>query len=271
MGLGYDSPAMGSDPTVAGAIFSGPAVEGPATRQAGFWQRTFAFVIDSTIVAILCLVLGLFFKNFFSRQPVEGSIIGFAIALVYFALLARIVGNGQTLGQRFFNLTVISRDGNSLSLPRSLLRYAILLAPLYLGTAVAAVGLRSLSWLMDTASFAIFYLYIFNWRTRQSLHDLATDAFVIDAPGNGKVMTPGFWPWHWAILGLVLILIANNGLFIGTSNEALPELRAIQKAVIDSGKVQGIPNVSLEENTAPPRIIRTLRVTIVPKGILEKL
>jgi hypothetical protein len=162
---------------------------------------------------------------------------------------------------------VVDKDGKVLSLPRSLSRYSILLAPLYLGTTVDAAGWRPLGWLLDITSIAIFYLCIFNRATRQSLHDLATDAFVIDAPGNGGVSSPHFWRWHWAILGLVLLLFAAADCWMvrATSNEAMPELIAIQQALIQSGKVQGVPNVTLQENKVPPRIIRTLRATVVPK------
>jgi uncharacterized RDD family membrane protein YckC len=80
------------------------------------------------------------------------------IALIYFAWFGSKFGNGQRPGHRFFNFAVVDEDGNFLSLPRSLLRCSILLAPVYLGTAVDATGWWTLGWLLDAAGFAILYL-----------------------------------------------------------------------------------------------------------------
>jgi uncharacterized RDD family membrane protein YckC len=86
--------AMGISPTVGCSMLFDSAAESLPTRPAGFWQRIFAFAIDPIIVATVCLVLGLAFKNFFSRESALASILAFLIALVYFGWFGSKFGNG---------------------------------------------------------------------------------------------------------------------------------------------------------------------------------
>jgi hypothetical protein len=87
----------------------------------------------------------------------------------------------------------------------------------------------------------IVYLYLFNVRTRQSLHDLEAEAYVVDANTEGFIVTKGFWKWHCAVLGgglfagaaLTSIMIGGLG-----KNSLFGELMSVQRAVLDSGKVQ---------------------------------
>ena len=66
-------------------------------------------------------------------------------------------------------------------------------------------------------------------------------AYVVDANTKGQVETKRFWKWHWAVLGgglfagAVLISVIVGGL--GKSS-SFRELLSVQRAVLDSGKVQ---------------------------------
>jgi uncharacterized RDD family membrane protein YckC len=53
-------------------------------------------------------------------------LIGFAIALAYFGICKSRIGGGQTLGKRWLDVRVVDAHDQLLSLPRSLLGYAVL-------------------------------------------------------------------------------------------------------------------------------------------------
>ncbi len=188
--------------------------------------------------------------NFFSRSQAAGMLIGFALTLPYFAILGSSQGGGQTLGHRITHLEVADRQRETHSVKRSFLRYLILLAPILL-TAVALpvsgrFGVKSgIDWLLVGAEVAICYLYLLNRSTRQSLHDLATDTYVVDEGTIGDVHLPRFWAGHWAILGCVLVgaaLLSGLGKIVGQS-DPFPELNAVQLAVLDSGKVRSVSDL----------------------------
>ncbi len=243
----------------------------PSRIVAGFWRRIFAFVIDALITAVLCGLLGFGFYNFFSRSQAAGMLIGFALTLPYFAILGSSQGGGQTLGHRITHLEVVDRQGKLISVKRSFLRYLILLAPILL-TAVALpvsgrFGVKSgIDWLLVGAEVAICYLYLLNRSTRQSLHDLATDTYVVDEGTIGDVHLPRFWAGHWAILGCVLVgaaLLSGLGKIVGQS-DPFPELNAVQLAVLDSGKVRSVSDL-VQKNWTNGETSTTLNVIVVWK------
>jgi uncharacterized RDD family membrane protein YckC len=225
-----------------------PPIETPSYTQvrsiAGFWRRILAFVIDVVVTGLLCLVLGLFFRDAFEHSPVWSSLIGLALTLAYFSSMGSSEQDGQTLGMRFCSIQVVNRDGSSLSLGRSLLRYSILLTPILLSSVFDA-GTSStirtaVSYLLSSVVLAIFYLFIFNSRTRQSLHDLAVGTFVVDAPGFGEVEAPAFWRMHWFVLPAIIVL------FYGASVVLAPRLLQMDpfpELVSIPSKVQELPIV----------------------------
>jgi uncharacterized RDD family membrane protein YckC len=200
-------------------------------------------------------------------------VIGFALTLAYFAILGNSIGGGQTIGHRITQIQVVGRGGEHISLTRSLLRYLIVLGPILLTSAVlpsfVGHGIKaSIDWLFFGAEIVIVYLYVFNTRTRQSLHDLATNTYVVDALIVGRVEFPRIWPWHWAILGgsafVGLALLIGFGNTIRDAGP-YPELIVIQKAVLDSGSVQSA-DVSIQKNWSNGKTSTGLIVSVVWRG-----
>jgi uncharacterized RDD family membrane protein YckC len=225
---------------VQGPTFSDPAAveqAKPPTRYfAGFWRRLFALMIDGLLTAVPCFLLGYLFYDFFSRSSGWATATGFAITFPYFAILGSSIGNGQTLGQRWTGIEVVDAQGNHLSLTRSLLRYAILLVPFLFRQATLP---SYLAWPLEMAGLAIIYLYLFNTGTRQTLHDLATGSFVVEAPGIGVVEERRPWVGHWVILGALGILgIVATPLLNRTG--PFPELLAVQRTLLDSGNFREV-------------------------------
>jgi uncharacterized RDD family membrane protein YckC len=251
--------------------FLSPSVPMPSRIVAGFWRRLFAFVIDALITAVPCGLLGFGFYNFFCRSQAPGMLIGFAVTLPYFAILGSSEGGGRTVGHRITRLEVVDRQGKLISAKRSFLRYLILLAAILLTSAALPVSGRfgikaSIDWLLVGAEFAIGYLYLFNRRTRQSLHDLATGTYVVDAGSVGEVQFHRLWAGHWAILGGALVgaaLLSSLGKTIRQTGP-FPELTAVQLAVLESGKVQSVSDL-IQENWTNGETSTTLNVIVVWK------
>jgi uncharacterized RDD family membrane protein YckC len=257
-----------------GTLILGAAVTPTVHREvAGFWRRVFAFVIDAFLTAIPCGVLGFVFHQFFTAHRAEGVLVGFALTLPYFAILGSSVGAGQTPGHRLTDLQVVDQQGSPISLKRSALRYSILLVPILLSSELVPAFERfgintAVDWLLSVGEFAILYLYVFNRRTRQSLHDLATKTYVVRIVPSGPVESGRFWPWHWMILaGTSLLAAAFSGGLINNISQSgpFPNLVRVQKAILDSDKVQSA-SVAVQKNWRNGQTTVGLTVIVIWKG-----
>lgn len=86
---------------------------------------------------------------------------------------------------------------------------------------------------------AIIYLYIFNRRTRQSLHDIVAGTFVPKRSPQGSVSFTPLWKGHIAVVGIWFILIIGLSFFIPALSQrsVFPELLEVQKSIQSSGRV----------------------------------
>lgn len=181
----------------------------------GFWRRLAALVVDGLLLGTVGFLLGLLFSEQFIALGAWGRWLGFIIELAYFGLLNSRLGNGQTLGKRLLKIRVVDGESQLLSLPRAMVRAAILATPFALngidpGASASNLYLMvPLSVLLFGGLFSILYLYLFNRRTRQSLHDLAVGSFVVNADAlESDTEREPVWPWHLRLVGLILIVAA---------------------------------------------------------------
>src|ERR1700752_3195394 len=77
---------------------------------AGFWQRVLGILIDAIVLGVFGAVLGFFLFDYFVRLGLWGRLVGFVIALIYFAPMNSRLMNGQTLGKRLVRTQVVGRD-----------------------------------------------------------------------------------------------------------------------------------------------------------------
>jgi uncharacterized RDD family membrane protein YckC len=228
----------------------------PARNISGFWGRLLAFIVDGIVVSLPCFVLGSVFYSFFSNNPRWAMLVGFAIALPYFAVMGSSLKGGQTIGQRLTQIQVVDRAGLLLPVSESIIRYLILLGPLMLTADLLPTWTPSaittgFNNLIGLAEFGIVYLYLFNNNTRQSLHDLATAAFVVDDPGTGHVDAPPLWRGHWAVLAAVVALLLAGSFAVPwlTHTESFSELTSVQTGVAQLPDVSNV-EVTLQKSTS---------------------
>jgi len=194
------------------------------TSIAGLWRRLAAFAIDCLILGVPAMLVGLALFRWVSSLGSAGRLIGFVVALLYFGLLDSRIGGGQTLGKKLFGIRVTDRAGNALSPMRSVLRFMVIATPYFLNKAgfdvdpVSAGGIL-LAYFLIFVVFgglgAIVYLFIFNRRTGQSLHDLAVGSFVVRGPPAAIPIGLSTPQLHLIVvsLWLALALIAPAAIF----------------------------------------------------------
>ncbi len=210
----------------------------------GFWRRILAFILDGFILGLVGFVLGLILSDFFALLGVWGILFGFSVAMLYFGILNSSIGGGQTIGKRLLRIEVVERKGNHISLVRSFFRYTVLGSPFFLVQALfpASVMMSPAGYLIKFVIFgfggAIVYLYIFNRRTRQSLHDLLAGTFVVRTTDGGIVYTP-VWKPHliivfvWFLIVIFLSVSMPSHYYGGVH----PKLLMLQEKIQSSDKV----------------------------------
>ncbi len=221
----------------------------------GFWRGVGALLIDTLVLGVVGFVLGLAFESVFVRMGAWGRLIGFAIALVYFGVMNSKVSGGQTLGKKFLKLRVVNSINAPISVGKSILRYIILATPFSLNgahfsnEAIPAYLIYPLSFIVAGGLFSIFYLYIFNRVTRQSLHDLMVGTFVVNTDIEkhevGKV-----WKIHFIIVAFLFVVAGLAPAFTAqfVENQPLKDMLTAQVALSNMPYVSYV-NVSSSTTT----------------------
>ena len=192
---------------------SGASGSSPA-RISGFWRRVFAYMIDGLLLAAVGVAIAIPFYAQLVTLGVAGRLIGFPIALLYFGALNSSWGDGRTLGKRLLGLRVVSRRGTTIGFARSTFRSAVFFTPYYLNGATFAPDFFGntpadavnavLAFLVVGCGISIAYLYLFNVRTRQSLHDLAAGTFVVRSRPADAQIAARIAPIHLVIVAVLL-------------------------------------------------------------------
>ena len=178
---------------------SNPADQSSGQRViSGFWRRLLALFLDLCVLGSVFQVLEsggvgkivvngrAFASGPFWSLGAWSRLVESCVALVYFGVLNSSIAWGQTFGKRIMQIQVVDRSGHTISPGRSFLRSAVLVAPFSLdGLVIPPSAMRYLifcfaGFILFGFGDAIVYLYIFNRRTRQSLHDLILGTFVAE-------------------------------------------------------------------------------------------
>lgn len=265
----------------------------PKAEIAGFWRRLGALFIDMIVLGIAGFVIGTFAFRQLVEMGQSARLIGAAIVLVYCGVLNSGLGGGGTLGKRMLGLRVVRRDGQTIGLARSLLRTIVFWAPFFLnGVFFQSVRIPGLPedpritmavGALDVATvflgtFLIFYLYVFNTRTRQSLHDLIAGTFVVRASTAGSPVSAHFWKGHLAgaVLGLAIL---SGGLywsyasvfsFTGASSGTYGQLAALQKTVAARpgvSTVQAQISTFSSTTTTQTSLIVVVHLHVIPQSL----
>mgnify|MGYP000114639143 CR=1 FL=1 len=185
----------------------------------GFWRRIVALIVDTIVLSLGGFALGLVLESVFIQLGSWSLLIGFFISLGYFGVMNSRLAEGQTLGKKLLGIRVVDGNNQTISLGRSLLRYCVYGIPFALQIDFLPVD-EGFFWLMYPigallvgGSFSILYLYIFNRRTRQSLHDLVVGSYVVYACAPQEEVRE-VWKPHLVIVALFFVLGGISPSFI---------------------------------------------------------
>jgi len=193
-----------------GAIGQEPLLVPPI---AGFWRRFLAWLVDVIILGVAGHIIGIMFARFLFKIGPYGRPLGLLFILPYFGLMNSEIGEGQTLGKRLMNIAVRDARNESISVPRSLARIAILaLFPLFNGWAIPLMQKTLLVWFSSLIVLglggAIVYTMVFNRTARQGIHDLLVGTYVVHLLGEPVQAFPKTPRFHWKVAGIWLGVVA---------------------------------------------------------------
>jgi uncharacterized RDD family membrane protein YckC len=186
-------------------------------------RRILAFVVDAVLLGIAGNVVALPFFSPLSRIGPWGPLVGFFLALPYFAILNSQIGGGQTLGKRWLRLQVVDKEGNTIPLGRSVVRYTVFAVPYFMNgiglpTSRVPLIVSVVIWMVVFGvGGATFYLVFFNRHSRQGIHDLAGGSYVADASKVGAPRIQPIWATHCGILTAIFVVfgVTTAALFKG--------------------------------------------------------
>jgi uncharacterized RDD family membrane protein YckC len=204
----------------------------------GFWRRIGALFIDTLILGVVGLALGLVLESLFVQIGGWGRLVGFSIALIYFGVMNSSIVGGQTIGKKALKIRVVDSNNSPVNLGKSILRYFILAIPFFLNGAqfsnevMFSFLMYPLSLIIFGGIFSILYLYIFNRVTRQSLHDLVVGTFVVNANVE-KQETGKVWNLHLIIVALLFLAAAVVPAFTTqlAQSEPFKDMLSVQSAL----------------------------------------
>lgn len=195
------------------SVQEAPVAHAVEQKISGFWRRLAALAIDMLVLAAIGFVVGALFFNALAQLGSQGYWVGLLIAISYFSWMNSSFNNGQTIGKQVMKIRVVDVLGNPIALWRSIKRAALLLVP-FMYPSVEQEGLDLVLRVIALfAIVAIIYMYIFNNRTRQTIHDLALKTFVVHANYDLALQEFPVPSRHLLAMTLAGVLIVSLSMF----------------------------------------------------------
>lgn len=167
--------------------------QGNLTLFSTLWRRISAFVIDILILMGVANLAAMFFGDTLVRIEPWGRFIGYLVTALYFGIMDSYVTGGRTVGKKILQIKVVNILGEAVNPIRCYIRSSIILLPFFIyGIMLPPSSFLSFSVVVITFCFlailiGLIYFYLFNGRTRQSFHDIATGTYVVRTQHQGKL------------------------------------------------------------------------------------
>jgi uncharacterized RDD family membrane protein YckC len=243
---------------------------------AGFWRRLLAFLIDSIMLGIVGQALGWSLSSVLFEVGPYGRIVGQVIGILYFGVMGSRIAGGSTLGKRLLGLAVRGPDGRPIGIVRSLVRTSVWVIPLTLnGWALPILSNPVVSWVATVLVFgvggAMVVTMLFNRSTRQGLHDILTQTYVlrIGAPPVQALPTPGRLPWvlSAAMLAFAVVLASVGRQLVSRAVPQFQDLVTLQHGLQKDDRFFSAGVFDNTFHRSDGAKSRTLRVQVWYKGV----
>ncbi len=185
---------------------------------AGFWRRLLAFIVDIVVVVFFGYVLGCFFEEQFVQLGYYAPWVGFLVCVLYSGVMNSRVGHGQSVGKRLLKVKVVDEDGVAVPVGKSFVRAFVLCLPFFIDKTMIPpiVSIQrnlALVFLVSVGMIGgLVYFYLFNGRTRQTLHDLVVKTFVVKVAHSGRVSSLPVWRFHYVMYALFFLCLLLGSL-----------------------------------------------------------
>lgn len=169
---------------------------------AGFWRRSIAYFIDVLLVGLACYIISSILGNLVYQHPLLSLFIGYALTVGYYGIFNSHINHGQSAGKMLMSIKVVNLQHQYLSVSQSLLRAAILFAPLCLmsWTYLLSPLLDTLLSMLLVCLFSTtLYLFIFNSKNRRTIHDFIIGSCVVKDQVAVSEIQPT-WKVHYFIV-----------------------------------------------------------------------
>ncbi|MBN2753836.1 MAG: RDD family protein [Candidatus Goldbacteria bacterium] len=116
-------------------------------------------------------------------------------------------------------IEVVGKTGTSISVIRASIRAAVITLPFFLNNmslpydlAMNPVFMTLISIVIFGGMFTVLYFFTVNRATKQSIHDVITETYVVNSQSAVKTVEGKIQLYKYAILGVLLIAIFHFGL-----------------------------------------------------------
>jgi uncharacterized RDD family membrane protein YckC len=225
-----------------------PSIGPPPMVIAGFWRRLAAFAVDLTLLGSGGYLSGLILFDRYAALGAFGPVVGLIVAAVYFGILNSRLGGAQTPGKRLLGIRVTDAAGTAISPGRSLVRLLLLWVPGTLNNIidlglVANLRLASFLTLPLIVWYAVMaYLFVFNRRSRQTVHDLLAGTYVVRTNSPQPALSPSLWRGHLIVAGVLVIVLGGLDA-AGTLLSRVPvfaRMFAVHDALMATGQYRSV-------------------------------
>jgi uncharacterized RDD family membrane protein YckC len=189
---------------------------------AGFWRRLIAWVIDYLILLIIGTIIGQIFSSLLYKIGPFGRPLGILIIYPYFGLLGSKIGGGQTIGKRLTKIAIRNNKNEPIGVNLSFLRIFLLSFPAFFNSSFLMSEESNFFVFLQYLLFfglggAILFSIVLNRSTRQGIHDLIVNTYVVELkkepvttlPSTSQKLILASFSW----IGLVGILSILNFIF----------------------------------------------------------
>ena len=245
-----------------------------------FWRRWGAYIIDSVLILAVCsMFVGKMFPDFFFDLGPYSILFGFVLFVVYFGIMNSEITKGQTIGKLALGVKVVDKDGKYLSVGKSFLRAFILTLCLMMSGAMFNLNVSAFQSTNILYPAVVLFLgltvvfeslFLFNFKTRQTLHDLLCGSYVVTSKNQYPLKDEKTSPTP-------IVFACLLGLFFGLCayfpSAALLNSPVGQQYVETAKVVENKFNVKVKmitflaaQKTPSDETIQTLRITVLSKN-----
>lgn len=215
-----------------------------------FIKRLGALVFDIVLLKLFTYGLGYVFKDLLVDLPHIGKVIGFVILICYFTVFNSQIGNGQTIGKKIMNISVVGMGNKYISIQKSFTRALISTWFITLGYAVIYIHSTLIQMILGVLYMSFFigtvYFYMTHEYSRQVIHDLICNTYVQNGTRNAKINSKKDLLAALIIIGVSMVI--NIGFMSVVGFNTYNQMNSISKILLEDPQVQLIKNSSYDED-----------------------